>query len=269
MLYRFWSSIFHGKYGNQYAQAACSTQFLTWPALVFMNQFPHRIPHGQIYEIIFPMIFPLIFPLYHYNITIIVQLYSQIPSWIKLTRCQFGLIVAVGLSSLEASHEAVDCLRSFLNLVQTRLRLRLLSNSDPRVGWVEQKNRCGPWQFDNLNKLEVRGAEDRPRIPVWWPGQQSFCPPKTSNSISALSLDGPEAADRRDAVQADLCQVVRRALSAMRSVEDWASVKLKKDHGATWWCTDSMLALELFSHVFSRRYQGYRKHSQESQCSLF
>lgn len=36
-----------------------------------------------------------------------------------------------------------------------------------------------------------------------------------------------------------------------------------------WWCTDSMLALELFSHVFSRRYQGYRKHSQESRCSLF
>ena len=26
----FWSSIFHGKYGNQYAQAACSTEFLTF-----------------------------------------------------------------------------------------------------------------------------------------------------------------------------------------------------------------------------------------------
>ena len=52
-------------------------------------------------------------------------------------------------------------------------------------------------------------------------------------------------------------------------LRDWASVKLKKDHGATWWCTDSMLAFELFSHVFSRRYQGYRKHSQESRCSLF
>ena len=159
------------------------------------------------------MIFPLIFPLYHYNITIIVQLYSQIPSWIKLTCCQFGLIVAVGLSSLEASHEAVDCLRSFLNLVQTRLRLRLLSDSDPRVGWVEQKNRCGPWQFDNLKKLEVRGAEAH-EFQFGGRGNNHFVLQKHQTASQHRSLDGPEAADRRDAVQADLCQVVRRALSA-------------------------------------------------------
>lgn len=182
----FWSSIFHGKYGNQYAQAACLTQFLTLPAQKVHESIPW-IPHGQIYEIIFPWYFHWYshyMTIIYYHITIIVQWYSQIPSWIKLTCCQFGLIVAVGLSSLEASHEVVDCLRSFLNLVQTRLRLRLLSNSDPRVGWVEQKNRliAHGWSFEDVGGESLQSPlEVCPRSPVWWPGQQSF-PPKTSKN---------------------------------------------------------------------------------------